>query len=73
MIWFGLTYSAEQYEQANARLNRPGQKETVVIHHLVAKGTVDEKVMAALQKKTDTQNALLDALRNYMTEEMTAP
>lgn len=51
LIWFGLTWSLELYQQTNARLHRQGQKDTVVIHHIIAKGTIDEQVMKALQKK----------------------
>jgi Fe2+ transport system protein FeoA len=72
MLWFDLTYSLEMYAQANARLNRPGQKETVVIHHLVAEGTLDERVMQVLRSKAATQDALLEALRRYAEEEMKA-
>ncbi len=63
LVWFGLTWSLELYQQTNARLWRQGQKETVVIHHLVAKGTLDEKVMAALEKKDCGQSALVEAVR----------
>lgn len=62
-IWFGLTWSLEQYEQANKRLHRQGQEHPVVIHHLVVQGGMDEAVIEALQNKGDVQNALLDALR----------
>ena len=63
LIWFGLTWSLELYQQMNARLWRQGQKETVVIHHLMAKGTLDERVMEALEKKDCGQSALVDAVR----------
>ncbi len=63
IIWFGLTWSLELYMQANARLDRQGQKETVIIHHLVAKGTVDEDVMNALENKEVGQEALLKAVK----------
>ncbi|GFI69956.1 hypothetical protein IMSAG249_01781 [Lachnospiraceae bacterium] len=63
VIWFGLNWSLELYQQANARLYRQGQKHTVYIHHLVVAGSVDEDVMAALQKKGDCQTALLEALK----------
>ena len=63
MIWFGLTWSLELYEQANARLYRQGQKETVVIHHIITKGTIDEDVMQALKRKEKTQSALIDAVK----------
>ena len=62
-IWFGLTWSLEQYEQANKRLHRQGQKYPVVIHHLVVQGGMDEAVIEALQNKGDVQNALMDALK----------
>ena len=63
VIWFGLNYSLELYQQANARLHRQGQKQTVRIHHLVVEGSVDEDVINALQKKSDCQAALLEALK----------
>lgn len=63
VIWFGLNWSLELYQQANARLHRQGQKHTVYIHHLIAAGTVDEDVMSALQRKDDCQAALLEALK----------
>lgn len=63
LIWFGLTWSLELYQQTNARLHRQGQKNTVIIHHIIAKGTIDEQVMKALRKKEKTQDALIDAVR----------
>lgn len=63
LVWFSLTWSLELYQQTNARLWRQGQKETVVIHHLVAKDTIDEDVMAALAKKDAGQAALLHAVK----------
>jgi hypothetical protein len=63
LIWFGLTWSLELYQQTNARLWRQGQKDTVVIHHIITKGTIDEMVMAALQKKDKTQAALINAVK----------
>lgn len=63
LIWFGLTWSLELYQQMNARLWRQGQKETVVIQHLIAKDTLDERVMEALEKKDCGQSALVDAVR----------
>jgi len=63
IVWFGLTWSLELYQQANARLHRQGQKETVIIHHLIAKGTVDEDVMNALKNKEINQNLLLEAVK----------
>ncbi|RKO63244.1 DEAD/DEAH box helicase [Caldibacillus debilis] len=63
VIWFGLTWSRELYEQANKRLHRQGQTEKVIIHHLVVEGSVDEDVMAALERKGETQSALMEALK----------
>ena len=63
IIWYGLTWSLELYQQANARLHRQGQKEPVIIHHLIAEGTVDEQVMRALMNKNTSQAALLAALK----------
>lgn len=51
LIWFGLTWSLELYQQTNARLHRQGQTDTVVIHHIIAIGTIDEQVMKALRKR----------------------
>jgi SNF2 family DNA or RNA helicase len=63
IIWFGLPWSLELYGQANARLYRQGQKENVIIHHLVAKGTADEDVMKALKYKEKGQSELLEAVK----------
>ena len=63
LVWFGLTWSLELYQQTNARLYRQGQKDTVVIHHIVAEGTIDENVMAALSQKNKTQAALIEAVK----------
>lgn len=63
LIWFGLTWSLELYQQTNARLHRQGQTDTVIIHHIIAKGTIDENVMKALLQKEKTQNALIDAVK----------
>ena len=71
IVWFGLTWSLELYQQANARLPRPGQKESVIIHHLVCKDTIDEQVMAALSGKNEGQKTLLNALKGYLTKEAT--
>lgn len=68
IIWFGLNWSLELYEQANARLWRQGQKDTVVIHHLVVKGTMDEQVMKALHDKAADQNALMAAVKARIRE-----
>lgn len=64
LIWFGLTWSLELYQQTNARLWRQGQtSDTVVIHHFIAKGTIDENIMAALSRKEKTQSALIYAVK----------
>ena len=64
IIWFGLTWSLELYQQTNARLWRQGQTaETVVLHHIITKGTIDERVMKALSEKDRTQNALIEAVK----------
>ena len=63
IVWFGLTWSLELYQQLNARLWRQGQKHTVVIHHIVTKGTHDEDVMRALENKDMRQSALIEAVR----------
>ena len=69
-VWYGLNWSLELYQQANARLSRPGQTHGVVIHHLVCRDTIDERVMAALQKKNEGQEALLKALKDYLGGEV---
>lgn len=63
LVWFGITWSLELYQQCNARLHRQGQKDTVVIHHIITKGTIDEDVMAALQRKEKIQNSLINAVK----------
>lgn len=63
IIWFGLTWSLELYQQANARLHRQGQAEGVRIYHIIAEGTVDEDVLKSLQSKDASQEALLEALK----------
>ena len=64
LVWFGLTWSLELYQQTNARLYRQGQNsDTVVIMHIAAKGTIDEQILKALKKKDSTQSALIDAVK----------
>lgn len=63
IVWFGLPWSSELYQQANARLYRQGQRKPVIIHHLIAKGTMDEDVMKALGNKIDKQEALMQAVK----------
>ena len=62
-IWYGLTWSLELYQQANKRLHRSGQSHNVIVHHLVAKGTIDEDVMMALKAKAEGQNRMLEAVK----------
>lgn len=68
VVWFGMTWSLELYQQANARLYRQGQKETVIIHHLITQGGMDEQVIAAIKDKRRGQDALLDALKARIKE-----
>ena len=68
LIWFGLPWSLELYQQANERLNRPGQKNVCRIYHLILKGTHDERVLQSLQKKEKGQAAALEALRLEVTQ-----
>lgn len=64
LIWFGLTWSLELYQQTNARLWRQGQNAgTVVIQHIITKGTIDERILKALSQKELTQNALIAAVK----------
>ena len=64
LVWFGLTWSLELYQQTNARLWRQGQSAgTVVIQHIVTKGTIDERILKALQAKDKTQAALIEAVK----------
>lgn len=63
IVWFGLTWSLEQYEQANKRLHRQGQRHPVIVHHLVVQGGMDGDVIESLRAKGDTQEALMDALK----------
>ena len=63
VIWFGLTWNYELYTQANKRLHRQGQVNKVIIHHLVSTGTRDEDVMAALRRKDDVQNWVMESLK----------
>ncbi len=63
IVWYGLTWSLELYLQANARLYRQGQQESVIVHHLVAKDTIDEQVIRALKNKDKGQSALMEAVK----------
>ena len=70
LIWFGLTWSLELYQQTNARLWRQGQKDTVVITHILTCDAIDERILAALKKKDKTQSALIEAVKADMTREV---
>lgn len=63
VVWFGLNWNYELYTQANKRLHRQGQTEKVIVHHLVCEGTRDEDVMAALARKDDVQQFVMDSLK----------
>lgn len=63
IVWFSLTWSLELYQQTNARLYRQGQKDTVIIQHIITKGTIDEQILKALEKKDTTQQALMSAVK----------
>ena len=64
LVWFGITWSLELYQQTNARLWRQGQSaETVVITHIIAKDTIDERIIKALKTKDTSQSALIDAVK----------
>lgn len=63
IVWFGLTWSLEQYQQANARLYRQGQSQSVIVHHIITQKTVDHRVIDSLQGKKDVQDDLLNALK----------
>ena len=63
IVWYGLTWSLEQYLQANARLHRQGQQKPVLVYRILAKGTVDQQILESLDKKDATQNAVLEILK----------
>lgn len=69
IVWYGLTWSLELYQQANERLNRPGQKNVCRVYHLVLKGTHDERVLKSLKNKDIGQAAAIEALRLEITKE----
>ena len=69
LVWFGLTWSLELYQQANERLNRPGQKNVCRVYHLTLKGTHDERVLKALKNKEEGQAAAIEALRLEIVKE----
>ena len=66
IIWFGVTWSLELYQQFNARLWRQGQRNGVFVHHIVARGTIDERVIAALSGKAATQDGLMSAVKELI-------
>lgn len=67
LVWFGLTWSLELYQQTNARLWRQGQTDsTVVIQHIITKDTIDGQILAALKRKDKTQSALIAAVKAVM-------
>lgn len=68
MILFSMFWSLELYQQTLKRIHRQGQKHTVVIHHIIAKGTIDEDVMKALQRKERSQNALIEAVKANLND-----
>ena len=63
LVWFGITWSLELYQQTNARLYRQGQTGTVVVQHIIAEGTIDERILRALKRKDKTQTALIEAVK----------
>lgn len=63
IVWYGLTWSLELYQQANARLHRQGQTKPVKIYHLISEGTIDEEVVNSLNKKDKTQESLMQAVK----------
>lgn len=67
IVWFGPTWSLELYQQANARLHRQGQVDTVFVHHILSDDTLDARVMEALEKKDGVQESLLNALKGYLS------
>ena len=63
LIWYGLTWSLEEYQQTVGRLWRQGQKHPVSVVHIMAKDTIDERIREVLKRKDATQNALLEAVK----------
>ena len=66
LVWFGMTWSLELYQQFNARLYRQGQMKPVMIHHIIAKNTIDEKIIKALEGKKQTQDGLMQSIKELM-------
>ena len=69
LVWYGLTWSLELYQQANERLNRPGQKNICRVYHLILKGTHDSRVLSSLKNKDEGQAAAIEALRLEIVKE----
>jgi SNF2 family DNA or RNA helicase len=72
VIWYSLTWSLEIYEQFIRRLWRQGQKNHIVVHHIIARDTVDEAILMAVQRKDKTQQKLLNAVRDYISRDTIA-
>ena len=68
IVWFSLTWSLELYQQSNARLNRQGQTKPVIINHIVAKDTIDERILDVLDGKAERQDALMEAVKAVLTK-----
>lgn len=66
IVWFGNTWSLELYQQFNARLYRQGQGKPVIIHHIVTRGTIDEKIIKSLDGKRETQDGLMESIKELM-------
>ena len=66
LVWFGMTWSLELYQQFNARLYRQGQMKPVMIHHIIAKNTIDEKIIKSLDGKRETQDGLMQSIKELM-------
>jgi SNF2 family DNA or RNA helicase len=62
VVWYSITFDLELYDQVNARAHRQGVKNSVTIHHIVAEGTVDSKIVKVLEGKAELQDALLESL-----------
>jgi SNF2 family DNA or RNA helicase len=73
VIWYSLTWSLEIYEQFIRRLWRQGQKNHIVVHHIMAKDTIDEAIMMAIRRKDKTQQTLLTAVRDYVNRDTINP
>ena len=68
IVWFGPTDSLELYQQANARLFRQGQTDTVFVHHILTEDTHDQGVLDSLDRKDGVQDSLLNALKGYLSK-----